>query len=78
MAHVAKRHRRAGGVLGLHSITSSARASSEGGTVRLSAFAVFRLITNSIFVGARPADRPASPQQNPVDELGGARGPLSR
>src|SRR5262249_49710744 len=33
-----------------HSITSSARASSEGGTVRPRAFAVLRLITNSIFV----------------------------
>jgi hypothetical protein len=34
-----------------HSITSSARESSEGGTVRPSAFAVFKLMTNSIFVG---------------------------
>ena len=30
----------------LHSITSSARASNVGGTVRPSAFAVLRLITN--------------------------------
>src|SRR5262249_47100420 len=36
----------------LHSITSSARASSVGGTSRPSAFAVLRLITNSCFVGA--------------------------
>src|SRR5262249_31716805 len=35
-----------------HSITSSARASSAGGTSRPSALAVFRLITNSYFVGA--------------------------
>src|SRR5262245_17799049 len=35
-----------------HSITSSARASSIGGTVRPSALAVFRLITNSYLVGA--------------------------
>src|SRR5262249_53324101 len=35
----------------LHSITSSARAISEGGTVRPSAFAVFKLITNSNFLG---------------------------
>src|SRR5262249_39493660 len=35
-----------------HSITSSARASSDGGTVRPSAFAVLRLITNSYLVGA--------------------------
>src|SRR6516165_10753750 len=35
-----------------HSITSSARASSVGGTVRPSAFAVFMLITNSYLVGA--------------------------
>src|SRR5262249_43635668 len=35
-----------------HSITSSARASSVSGTVRPSAFAVFRLITSSYFVGA--------------------------
>jgi hypothetical protein len=30
----------------LHSITSSARASSEGGTARPSAFSFLRLITN--------------------------------
>src|SRR5262249_41153283 len=35
-----------------HSITSSARASSVGGTVRPSAFAVLRLITSSYLVGA--------------------------
>jgi hypothetical protein len=34
-----------------YSITSSARASSEGGTVRPSAFAVLRLSTSSSFVG---------------------------
>src|SRR5262249_4811559 len=36
----------------LHSITSSARASSVGGTSRPSAFAVLRLITSSYLVGA--------------------------
>ena len=35
-----------------HSITSSARASSVGGTLRPSAFAVLRLITGSYLVGA--------------------------
>src|SRR5262249_53258976 len=35
----------------LHSITSSAWASSEGSTVRPSALAVLRLITNSYVVG---------------------------
>jgi hypothetical protein len=35
-----------------HSITSSARASRVGGTVRPSALAVFRLITSSYLVGA--------------------------
>ena len=35
-----------------HSITSSARASSVGGTSRPSALAVLRLITNSYLVGA--------------------------
>src|SRR5262249_11905153 len=35
-----------------HSITSSARASSDGGTSRPSAFAVLRLMTSSYFVGA--------------------------
>src|SRR5215831_5717506 len=35
-----------------YSITSSARASSVAGTVRLSAFAVLRLITSSYLVGA--------------------------
>ena len=34
-----------------HSITSSARASSVGGTSSPSALAVLRLMTNSIFVG---------------------------
>src|SRR5262249_50901525 len=34
----------------VHSITSSARASSVGGTLRPSAFAVFKLITHSNFV----------------------------
>src|SRR5262249_5612007 len=41
-----------------HSITSSARASSDGGTSRSSALAVLRLITSSYLVGActgRPA-----------------------
>src|SRR5215472_1336249 len=36
----------------LHSITSSARASSVCGTVRPSAFAVLRLMTSSYLVGA--------------------------
>ena len=35
-----------------HSITSSARTSNDGGTVRPSAFAVLRLITSSYLVGA--------------------------
>src|SRR5829696_8777490 len=35
-----------------HSITSSARARSVGGIVRLSALAVFRFITSSCLVGA--------------------------
>ena len=37
---------------GLYSITSSARASKDGGRVRPSAFAVLRLITSSYLVGA--------------------------
>src|SRR5215470_2064285 len=37
----------------LHSITSSASASSVGGSSRLSAFAILRLITNSNLVGCR-------------------------
>src|SRR4029079_14059270 len=36
----------------LHSITSSARASSAGGTLSPSALAVLRLITSSYLVGA--------------------------
>src|SRR5262249_14371923 len=36
----------------LHSITSSARASNVGGTVRPSAFAVLRLSTKSYLMGA--------------------------
>ena len=35
-----------------HSITSSARASRDGGTARPSALAVFRLIASSYLVGA--------------------------
>src|SRR5262249_33171326 len=35
----------------LHSMTSSARASNDCGTVRPSAWAVFRLITSSSLVG---------------------------
>src|SRR5262245_23505063 len=44
---------RTGSLEGVHqrySITSSARASSDGGTVRFSTLAVFRLMTKSIFV----------------------------
>src|SRR6516164_11007439 len=44
-----RHHRRNWWVLGAHSITSSARASSECATSRPSAFAVLRLITNSYF-----------------------------
>ena len=36
----------------LYSITSSAMASSDGGTVRPKAFAVFRLMASSYLVGA--------------------------
>src|SRR6476646_8191248 len=43
--------RRAERVLGSHSMTSSARARTEFGTVIPSAFAVLRLITRSNFVG---------------------------
>src|SRR5262249_36688753 len=39
-------------IAALHSITSSARASSVGGTSRPSAFAVLRLITSSYLVGS--------------------------
>src|SRR5262249_16097630 len=50
------RHRRAAEqrdeLAPLHSITSSARARSVGGTSRPSAFAVLRLITSSYLVGA--------------------------
>src|SRR5262245_34449945 len=42
-----------------HSITSSARASSVGGTSRPSAFAVLRLMTSSYFVGACTGRSPA-------------------
>jgi hypothetical protein len=38
-----------------HSITSSARANSDGGTVRASAFAVLRLMTSSSVVGCSTA-----------------------
>ena len=48
-AHVAGRHWLAERVL--HSITSSAWASNEGGIVRPIAFAVLRLIVSRNFVG---------------------------
>src|SRR5262249_23509057 len=41
-----------------YSMTSSARARSEGGTVRPSALAVFRLINNSNFVGCSTGRSP--------------------
>jgi hypothetical protein len=50
-AHVAERHRGAGGLLGIHSITSSARARTDAGMVMPSVFALFRLITSSNTVG---------------------------
>ena len=51
LAHVAERHRRARWKSTYYSMTLSARASTEGGTARLSALAVFRLTMNSNFVG---------------------------
>ena len=49
--HIGEVHRRAGRVLGVHSMTSSARARSEGGTARPRAFAVLRFMTSSNLVG---------------------------
>jgi hypothetical protein len=57
-SHIAERHRRAGRVLGFHSMTSSARASTEGGTSILSAFAVLRLMYSSNFVGCSTGNSP--------------------
>ena len=54
------RNNRGARVAMYYSITSSARASSIGGTSRPSAFAVLRLITSSYLVGPVPAGRPAS------------------
>jgi hypothetical protein len=51
LAYVAERHRRTSGVLGFHSITSSARAKNIAGTVKPIALAVLRLMTSSNFVG---------------------------
>ena len=51
LVHAAERHRRTGRVLGVHSMTSSARASSIGGTTMPSALAVLRLMANSSLVG---------------------------
>ena len=51
MGKGAERHRRAERVLGAHSITSSARASTVGGISRPSDFAVLRLMTIWNFVG---------------------------
>src|SRR5215475_11812728 len=49
-----------------HSITSSARASSVGGTSRSSAFAVFRLITNSNLVACITCRSAGSLRTRPV------------
>ena len=49
LVHRSKQH--------LYSITSSARTSNEGGTVRPSALAVFMSITRSNLVGCSTADR---------------------
>ena len=56
-------------MLGVHSITSSARASSNGGTVMPSALAVLRLITSSNFIGVKgekPADLPVQARSKGV------------
>jgi hypothetical protein len=45
----------------LHSITSSARASKVGATLRSSILAVLRLIIHSNLVPAEPADRMVLP-----------------
>ena len=47
-----------GGAAALHSITSSARASTEDGSTSPSAFAVLRLITSSYLVGACTGSSP--------------------
>jgi hypothetical protein len=44
-----------------YSMTSSARASSDGGTSRLSALAVLRLITSSYFIGCWTGISAATP-----------------
>jgi hypothetical protein len=41
LAHVAERHRRASGVLGLHSITSSARSRIDVGNVMPKSYVLF-------------------------------------
>jgi hypothetical protein len=56
-----------------YSITSSARAMSVGGTWRPSALAVFRLITNSNFIGAWTGSslgfEPLSMQRRPLSKV---------
>jgi hypothetical protein len=55
----------------LHSITSSARASSVDGTVRPSAFAVLKLITNLNLVGSCTGRSAGlAPLQNAIDVRG--------
>src|ERR1700716_1318950 len=51
VAHDASSLNKADEAAAVHSITSSARASSVGGTFMPSAFAVLRLMTSSNFVG---------------------------
>ena len=56
-----------------HSITSSARASSVGGTSRPSAFAVLRLIASSYLVGACTGRSAGfSPLRDAIHVAGGA------
>jgi hypothetical protein len=60
----------------LHSITSSARASTVGGISRPSALAVFRLISNSYLVGAWTGSSPGPDFQTdirPAAHQGAAR-----
>ena len=51
-----------------YSITSSARASNVGGTVRPSALAVLRLMTGSYLVGAERAAKEIDSRSGPAGE----------
>ena len=70
LTHIAERHSRAGGVLGVHSITLSARRRSKGGTrdrARLySLLSLYQIRSSRGFRGGKLCSRPPCPNAEGV------------